>query len=239
MKLHYLSFYLILFYCTMLDTMAQSLSPELQAYCKNLESEFHLISEERKENLAEIAKYIRSKLDEKSKSELTFICTHNSRRSQFGQVWAKIAAVYYGISDKMLQTYSGGTEATACNPRTVAALQRAGIDVEKINEVSAPITVADNPRYRVTISPKIEPMFLFSKVYDDAQNPSKSYCAILVCSQADESCPMVKGAEKRIYHGYNDPKKFDGQMSESTEYDKTCRLIAGEMFYVFKLVASK
>jgi arsenate reductase len=212
------------------------LLPALQTYASTLESEFGQISVERKENLEKISFYIKEKLAKKEAVSLNFICTHNSRRSQFGQVWAMVAAKYYGFDNQQITTFSGGTEATACNPRTVAALQRTGIEVEKINELSAPVTVANNPRYAVVIAAKSTPIYLFSKKYSDAENPQKNFCAVLVCSQADESCPLINGATLRVYHGYEDPKKADGQENESKQYDETCRLIAREMFYVFSKI---
>lgn len=211
------------------------LFPELETYCKTLEGEFSRISEERKENLKKIAGFIGEKYKKGETVNLTFICTHNSRRSQFGQVWAKIAAGYYGFDLSRIQTYSGGTEATACNPRTVAALRRAGVKIEEVHQLSAPVTVANNPRYEVRFAEKVPPFFLFSKKYDDEQNPQKNYGAILVCSQADEACPIVFGAEMRIYNGYEDPKRSDGTAEEGKVYDETCRLIARELFYVFYL----
>lgn len=216
-----------------MHTSAQNLLPDLQNYSKSLESEFSQIPDARKESLQKIAGLIKEKYKRGEIVNLTFICTHNSRRSQFGQVWAKVAAAYYGFDLAKIQTYSGGTEATACNPRTVLALQRVGVKIEKVNEISAHSTVANNPRYEVYFAEKTQPFFLFSKKYDDRQNPQKDFCAILVCSQADEACPMVFGAEKRIYHGYEDPKRSDGTAEENKIYDEACRLIAKEMFYVF------
>ena len=215
------------------------LFPKLKTYCDGLQGEFSQISEERKSNLKKIAQFISEKYNNGEVVKLTFICTHNSRRSQFGQVWAKIAASYYGLNLEKVQTYSGGTEATACNPRTVAALQRAGIEVEIINQISAPVTIANNPRYAVRFAERVAPFFLFSKKYNDEQNPQQSYAAILVCSQADEACPVVLGANTRIYHGYEDPKKADDTLQESEIYDATCRLIARELFYVFAQISVK
>ena len=39
--------------------------------------------------------------------QLNFICTHNSRRSHLGQIWAAIAGAYYNVD---VATFSGGTE---------------------------------------------------------------------------------------------------------------------------------
>ncbi|MCS7018628.1 MAG: protein-tyrosine-phosphatase [Cytophagales bacterium] len=210
------------------STFAQPLLPALQEYCKTIEAEFNQIDEERKKNLQQIADYIQAKIDAHQNIRLTFICTHNSRRSQFGQVWAKVAGVYYGIA---LETFSGGTEVTACNPRTIAALQRAGFQIVENGSISS-----TNPIYALSFVQGHPPLQLFSKAYYDATNPQQDFAAILVCSQADEACPIVRGATARIYHGYEDPKKSDGTPQESTAYDATCRLIAREMFYVFALL---
>lgn len=217
-----------LFLTSIMSGSAQNLLPALQEYCKGIEAEFNQISDERKENLQKITAYVKAKADAGQTIRLTFICTHNSRRSQLGQVWAKTAGMYYGIAPDKLETFSGGTEATACNERTVAALQRAGFQVSKAGEISP-----TNPIYALTFAEGQAPLRLFSKVYDDAANPQKDYAAVLVCSQADEACPMVRGASERIYHGYEDPKKSDGSPEESATYDATCRLIAREIFYVF------
>lgn len=211
-----------------MPTNAQKLLPSLQNYCKGLEAEFSQIPEERKSKLSEIAQFIKNQQSKAEAIYLTFICTHNSRRSQFGQVWAKVAATYYGFN---VNTYSGGTESTACNPRTVAALQRVGFMVEKSDETSD--SSNENPQYKVVFSKKVEPLILFSKKYNNSYNPQQNFVAILVCSSADDACPLVTGAVLRIYHGYDDPKKSDGKPNESTTYDETCRLIARELFYVF------
>ncbi len=228
--------HLLLLLCLLLAYLpmqAQKLYPELKAYCQKIEKEFDLISTERKENLQQISAYLKEKIAGNEEASLVFICTHNSRRSQFAQVWANIAATYYKFDLAKIQAFSGGTEATACNPRTVACLQRTGVQIEKINQISAPVTVADNPRYEVRIGKKATPFYLFSKKYDDNQNPSKNFCAVLVCSQADGACPAVAGAGKRIYHGYGDPKYADKTATENQVYDETCQLIAREILYVF------
>jgi hypothetical protein len=209
---------------------------QLGNYLKEIEQNYSSITDERKEKLHELSTFISQKLKANEKVKLTFICTHNSRRSQFGQVWAKAAALYYGFEDEKITTFSGGTEVTACNPRTIEALRRAGVLIEEQNQISAPITVASNPRYAVFLRDKKPPFFLFSKKYDDSQNPQEKYAAILVCSSADEACPLVRGAELRLYHGYEDPKAFDNTPEEAKMYDERCKQIATEVMYVFSRV---
>lgn len=206
-----------------------SFHPALQAYCDQLTGEFDQIPSDRRETLQELVTYLQHKVDQRQPIQLNFICTHNSRRSQFGQVWAKIASIYYQIPK--VNTYSGGTEVTSCNPRTIAALQRAGVQVGPQNK-----NQDSNPKYRVRLPGTRSSLTLFSKVYHDQANPQRKFCAIPVCSSADAACPLVVGAEKRIYHGYEDPKKDDGTSFESKSYDETCRLIARELFYVFSQV---
>ncbi|MCK4746667.1 MAG: hypothetical protein KAT15_06520, partial [Bacteroidales bacterium] len=111
---------------------------ELRTYLEDIESEFGNISGERVKSLELLGKYIVASLEKHNRAELVFICTHNSRRSHFGQVWADAAARYYGIEG--IRSFSGGTESSAFNSRAAAAIQRAGFSVERTagNE--------DNPR---------------------------------------------------------------------------------------------
>lgn len=87
---------------------------------------FAAISSERLKLLDDMATYLRAKMKQGKEIRLNFICTHNSRRSQFSQIWAQTAAAYYGIE---ANCYSGGVEVTAFNPRAVAAIQRDGFKV--------------------------------------------------------------------------------------------------------------
>ena len=61
-------------------------------------------------------------------------------------------------------------------------------------------------------------------------------CAVMTCSDADEACPIVQGADARFAIPYEDPKAFDGTREEAWAYDERCRQIAREMLYVFSKV---
>lgn len=67
--------------------MKQSLLPKILNYCEDRISEFDLIPAERKIILQRIADYIRIKRKNSQAIQLVYICTHNARRSHFGQVW--------------------------------------------------------------------------------------------------------------------------------------------------------
>lgn len=200
---------------------------EIHDYCAARISEFESIPAERKSVLEKISAYVAGKREAQQPVHLVYICTHNSRRSHFGQVWAKVAAEFYGIT--AVHTYSGGTEATAFNPNAIHALQRAGFDV-KAQSTDA------NPRYHVIYAPDKEAIVCFSKVYDHAENPQQNFAAIMTCSDAEENCPFIPGVELRIGTTYNDPKAFDNTPQQEAMYDERCKQIARECLYVFSKV---
>jgi hypothetical protein len=178
------------------------------------------------QQLEPLSLYIFNKISQGEAAALNFICTHNSRRSHLGQIWLQMAAAYYDIA--LVVAYSGGTEETAFNPRAVAALQRAGFAVEA--------GTGENPRYKISSSLGNLHLVSFSKKYDHVENPKKEFCAVMTCSEADEACPVIFGANLRIKLLYEDPKSADGTDHERTAYDARCFQIATEMFYVMKQV---
>jgi hypothetical protein len=206
---------------------AESLNPKVASYIAGTIKEFDQIPAERKKALEKIALYVQSRIGAGQEAKLTFICTHNSRRSHLAQAWAQTAACYYGVPS--VKTYSGGTEATACNPRTVAALERAGFEIKKTSEDT-------NPVYEITYARSEAPIKAFSKVYSDSPNPSSDFCALMTCDVADQNCPTVKGCSLRVAVLYKDPKEFDDSPGEAAGYDERCRQICREMLYLFSRV---
>lgn len=201
------------------------INPALRDYLKDIESEFGNVPESRKTSLEMLEDYILFCVQSNRIADLVFICTHNSRRSQFSQAWTTTAAEYYGIEG--IRSYSGGTESSEVNPRAVAALRRAGYSIQKV-----PFREG-NPGFLIRSEQRDPGNTLFSKKYDDPRNPQSDFCAVLVCSDADEACPFIPGAEKRVSLPYDDPKAFDGTAEESQMYDKRCREIARDLFFVF------
>ncbi|MEO1053974.1 MAG: protein-tyrosine-phosphatase [Bacteroidota bacterium] len=183
------------------------------------------ISNGRKEVLQPMIDYIQSKIDQGKSVNLNFICTHNSRRSQFSQIWAKTAADYFGIP---INSYSGGVEITAFNEHAVASIKRSGFRVFSEGDT--------NPVYTIFNSDDNEPIRTFSKLFDDPANKADQFAAVMTCSHADENCPFIPGTEKRIPVRYDDPKEFDGTTQEAQKYDERSLQIASEMFYAFSLI---
>jgi len=202
------------------------LYPKIKTYCDSLPQLFEEIGEKHHDSLNKIAEYIQKKINNNGAASLVVICTHNSRRSHFGQIWLQVAATYYGI--KNIKTYSGGTEATAFHPNAVAALERVGFEIEKEGE--------SNPKYKVAFAENEPAQVMFSKKFDDSPNPNSAFSAIMVCSEADANCPFVPGTELRISLPFEDPKEFDGTSLEAAKYDERCRQIASEMFYVMSQI---
>ncbi|MDM1395891.1 protein-tyrosine-phosphatase [Myroides odoratimimus] len=185
--------------------------------------ESQVISDSRKEVLAPLVAYIQAKVDSKSPIRINFICTHNSRRSHLAQIWMQVAAAYYGIPNVIC--YSGGTEQTAMYPMVATVLKEQGLEVFKIAE-------GENPIYAIKYGDNEIPIIGFSKKYDAAFNPSSDFAAVMTCSQADEGCPFVAGAERRIPITFEDPKAFDGTENQQVEYFNRSLEIASEMFYI-------
>jgi arsenate reductase len=200
------------------------LNERLQVCCAGLEGEFGLIPEARRQELAELGDYIVSKKQAGKEVKLTVICTHNSRRSHIGQLWLAAASVFYEV--KRLTAYSGGTEATAFNTRAVAAMRRMGFDISEAE--------GENPHYLTKLGKDVAEITLFSKRYDDPANPKRGFAAIMVCSDADEACPFIPGAERRFAIRYEDPKSSDGTSEEAAIYDERCRQIGREMLFAMR-----
>lgn len=192
-----------------------------------LKKEFDTIPLERKTTLEKLARFIENKIRRREKAELNFICTHNSRRSHIAQLWTQAAAAYYGVEG--IVCYSGGTEATAFNPRAVTAMVAAGFRIRKATEAS-------NPMYEVGFENDVAPVFSFSKKYDAEGNPKRGFAAVMTCSQADHNCPLVLGTLERFSIPFDDPKDFDDTPLETEKYCDRVRQIGREMLYMVSKV---
>ncbi|MDX8572083.1 protein-tyrosine-phosphatase [Elizabethkingia sp. HX QKY] len=185
------------------------------------------INEERKNVLLPLISFIQKKIKDKQRININFICTHNSRRSHLSQIWAQAAAAYFNIPE--VYCYSGGTEETALFPKVTETLKIQGFNILKISEGS-------NPVYVIKYSANTLPVIGFSKKYDHPFNPENSYAAVMTCSQADEACPFIAGAEVRIPITYEDPKISDNTSEQTQVYAERSLQIAAEMLYVFSRI---
>ncbi|MEM7756014.1 MAG: protein-tyrosine-phosphatase [Planctomycetota bacterium] len=200
------------------------LNAELTAYLADRATEFDQIPTERRAQLDRLAEYTKSKSLSSDTLKMIFVCTHNSRRSHMSQLWAAASAKLHGID---LESYSGGTEDTAFNPRAVASLRRAGFTITQTAN-------AANPLYHIAMNDDpADTLTCWSKAYDNPPNPKDKFAAVMVCSDADETCPAVFGEDFHIALPFIDPKVSDNTPAEAETYDERCAQIAREMLYVF------
>ncbi|MBK0370211.1 arsenate-mycothiol transferase ArsC [Flavobacterium agrisoli] len=192
-----------------------------------LKLEIETISEERKALLQPLADYIQQKHTAKQPIRISFICTHNSRRSHLSQIWAQTMAHYFKVENVFC--YSGGTEATALFPMVAKTLQETGFQIEVLAETQ-------NPIYSIKLAQNEPAIIGFSKKIDADFNPKSDFAAVMTCSQADQGCPFIAGAEKRIPLTFDDPKAFDNTPQQAEKYQERSLQIATEMFYVFSQI---
>ena len=114
---------------------------------------------------------------------LLFLCTGNSCRSQMAEGWARTLRERWG--GDWLSVQSAGIEAHGKNPRAIAVMREAGVDIsgqESTRLTEAMLAAAD---YLVT-----------------------------VCGHADEHCPIVPGHVRKEHWPLNDPAKATGTEAE-------------------------
>lgn len=201
-----------------------ALFEKLEEFLSELNPDF--ISEERKQVLQPLVDFVQQKAENQEEIRIHFICTHNSRRSHLSQVWAQVMALHFGVQG--VSCYSGGTEATALFPMVAETLGNTGFQI-------LPLSGGENPVYGIKYADNEPPVIGFSKKLDDDFNPKSGFVAVMTCDSANEACPFVPGAEKRVPITFEDPKAFDNTPQQAEKYSERSRQIATEMYYVFSL----
>lgn len=204
------------------------LFPRIESIINELKPE--TITEERKVFLQPLAEFIQNKVENNLVIIITFICTHNSRRSLLSQVWAQTLAHFYNI--KNVFCYSSGTETTALYPMIAETLRNSGFHIQAISN-------KENPIFSIKYAENEHPIIGFSKIMDSNFNPASKFAAVLTCDSANEACPFVPGAEKRIPITFEDPKAFDNTPQEAEKYMEKSLQIATELMYVFSQIKFK
>ena len=181
-----------------------------------------VIDDNRKELLLKIANKIVVNYNNND-ININFICTHNSRRSQLGQVWSFFAADYFKLP---INAFSGGTEVTAFHRNTVKTLTEVGFkfDVDEFSHT--------NPIYRISFSDDKPSLLGYSKLYNNIENKTP-YFVLTTCNNADENCPFIPEAIDRFHVPYTDPKHSDDSAIQDETYLKTSRIIAAQMYFLF------
>jgi arsenate reductase (thioredoxin) len=114
-----------------------------------------------------------------SKTRILFLCTGNSCRSQMAEGWGK----HLGRDVAVFE--SAGIEAHGKNPRAIAVMREAGVDI------------SDQESTRIT---------------DDMIR--RADIVVTVCGHADEHCPVLPPGVKKIHWPLTDPAKATGTEDE-------------------------
>ena len=113
------------------------------------------------------------------KQNVLFLCTGNSCRSQIAEGWLK------HFAGDRIDADSAGLEAHGKNPRAIAVMTEAGVDIS--NQASTVVTTG---------------MLTAADV------------VITVCGHADEHCPIVPIACNKKHMPFDDPAKAVGSEEE-------------------------
>lgn len=186
------------------------------------------IEPDRRLILDKIAGYIYDKMAENQEVNLLFVCTHNSRRSQLGQAISRMISSKFGYN---IMCYSAGTEVTRFNLTAVQTLINLGFKISGSN--------SGNNHYDVKYAEGIPGIKMYSKLIDEATLYLEYFAAIMTCSEADENCPYIPGAEQRIALRYEDPGQYDGTSGEKQAYRDCALKIGAEMYYLFSQLSTQ
>ncbi len=212
-----------------------ALYPELERSLHDLSNSTLKLAADREATLASIANWVKEQRARNLPANLVFICTHNSRRSQFAHAWASAAALRYGMHD--VYASSAGTEATEVAPPVIEALEAAGFRMDGAGDFDFEGNRTQS-EYLTNMDPDLGPIMLFSKTIDELDYRASDFAAIMVCSDAERNCPFVPGASARFSLPYTDPKMSDGTPDETGTYRERSEEIAREMLRLMELVSA-
>ncbi len=122
---------------------------------------------------------------------LLFVCTGNSCRSQMAEGWAR------GLGPDWLAVRSAGIAAHGKNPRAIAVMAEAGVDI------------AGQESTRLT-----------------AEMLAWAQLVITVCGHADEHCPLLPPGTRKEHWPLEDPARAEGSETEIMDvFRATCEAV--------------
>ncbi len=113
------------------------------------------------------------------KKSILFLCTGNSCRSQMAEGWLKY------LGGDRFEVFSAGIVAHGKNPRAIAVMHEAGVDISGQE------------------SEALDPAIL-----------DKLDLLVTVCGNADETCPAVPASCEKQHWPFDDPAKASGNEEE-------------------------
>lgn len=119
---------------------------------------------------------------------ILFLCTGNSCRSQIAEGWAK----WYGRP--LFEIQSAGIESHGKNPRAIAVMKEAGVDISGQES---------------------------TRVSDEMLD--KADLVVTVCGHADEHCPVLPAGTNKEHWPLDDPAKATGSEEEIMDVFRASR----------------
>jgi arsenate reductase (thioredoxin) len=113
------------------------------------------------------------------KLKILFLCTGNSCRSQMAEGWAN------HLGGDRVEAMSAGIEAHGKNPRAIAVMREAGVDISRQE------------------STRVTPEML-----------AQADLVVTVCGHADEHCPVLPPGVQKKHWPLEDPAKATGTEDE-------------------------
>jgi arsenate reductase len=110
---------------------------------------------------------------------LLFVCTGNSCRSQMAEGWARTLGGEHVVAE------SAGIEAHGKNPRAIAVMTEAGVDISAQES---------------------------TRLTDDML--ARADLVVTVCGHADEHCPVLPAGVRKLHWPLTDPAKASGTEEE-------------------------
>ena len=113
------------------------------------------------------------------KRGVLFLCTGNSCRSQMAEGWLRT------LGGDRFEVYSAGIVAHEKNPRAIAVMHEAGVDISTQE------------------SEALDPGIL-----------GRLDLLVTVCGNADETCPAIPATCEKVHWPFDDPAKATGTEQE-------------------------
>ena len=202
----------------------------LKISIEDLNIPFNSLNKKRLEILDQILVYLKELVANELELNVIFVCTHNSRRSQFAQFWLDTLLHNFGI--KNYNIFSAGTVETQVHENVISVIENYGFSVTKDRKIK-------NKKYKIALDKGYE-INLFSKEITSIQEARKrSFILIFVCDSALENCPFVHGNHKRFSLTFEDPGRYDDDLNALEYYQKCANDIAAEMHYLASGLSDK
>jgi hypothetical protein len=196
----------------------------LEGYVTARVDEFPQISADRRAVLKDLATYIAARRNAGKVARLLFASGHDSQRTQLARIWAAVGAAQFRVDG--VEAYSGGADSSSIETGAFDALRRAGFSVVERN-------INGRTQFEVAFASQLAPLSCFPKEVADATNPESDFCAVMLCAEDDETCPLVRGAASVVALPYQERQPTIAAKTSAEPYDKLCAEIAREMLYVF------